>query len=139
MSPKPKILAFTEAIAREYVHLRDQEKVSRPVLFVLQRLRPLCLSRGCCLRVTDQADLGLSRRPSPPLRAGAPLSHANCRSRDVALRGTGGRRVGESPATGIIHHIELGNSLVGLSPSRKNKRLRASLNIIIVFICLKQW
>jgi hypothetical protein len=41
MTPKAKILAFTEAVAREYVHLRDQEKVSRPSLFVLQRLRHL--------------------------------------------------------------------------------------------------
>lgn len=52
-------------------------------------LRPLCLSRGCCLRVTDQADLGLSRTASPPLRARAPLSHANTKTAEALLDGVG--------------------------------------------------
>lgn len=52
----PQILAFTEAIARKYVHLRAQaggERESRVLCSLFCKFKTLFLfSRGCCPRVT---------------------------------------------------------------------------------------
>lgn len=95
----PKILAFTEAIARKYVHLRAQavEKTeSRVLRSLFCKFKTLVsFPEAAAFAWLDQADLGLSRRPRPSPLDGSSASHATCSTRGAAPRRTA-RVPGES-------------------------------------------
>lgn len=95
----PKILAFTEAIARKYVHLRAQawgKRESRVLRSLFCRFKTLVsFPEAAAFAWLDQADLGLSRRPRPSPLDGSSASHATCNTRGAVPRRTA-RVPGES-------------------------------------------
>lgn len=99
----PKILAFTEAIARKYVHLRaraggreKKKRESRVLRSLFCEFKTLVsFPEAAAFAWLDQADLGLSRRPRPSPLYGSSASHATCSTRGAAPRRTA-RVPGES-------------------------------------------
>lgn len=97
----PKILAFAEAIARKYVHLRAQAeggggRESRVLRSLFCKFKTLVsFPEAAAFAWLDQADLGLSRRPRPSPLDGSSASHATCSTRGAVPRRTA-RVPGES-------------------------------------------
>lgn len=95
----PKILAFTEAIARKYVHLRaraGEKREFRVLRSLFCKFKTLVsFPEAAAFAWLDQADLGLSRRPRPSPLDASSASHATCSTRGAVPRRTA-RVPGES-------------------------------------------
>lgn len=85
----PKIIVFTEAIARKYVHLRAQggKRESRVLRSLFCKFKTLVsFPVAAAFAWLDQADLGLSRSPRPSPLDCSSASHATCSTRGAAPR-----------------------------------------------------
>lgn len=132
----PKILAFTEAIARKYVHLRAQaEGGGRSSLTSCAHcsvsLTLVSFPEAATFAWLDQADLGLSRRTGPSPPNGSSASHATC-----CNRGAAAGRTMRVPAEPTHSPTGSGDKRRGTPRLNADKTLKFTLyHDIVWFLC----